>query len=212
MKWTLRILNTYVSTHLIWNSARVHTHECDLRLINFRFLFFSFSRLEPPLLGPSSGGFPPYGPPEFHQSSGDVGSCANAPSGGGGGGRDGGGGGGGGWKPPSGHSTGLMKDPPMPPGGRNGPANFVQQGQGQGTVMMVYGLDNDTSNTDKLFNLVCLYGNVARVNTICTYSSSSSMLISWFLDLDKVLENEGRNRYGTNGRRRGYRTLCATLE
>lgn len=32
--------------------------------------------------------------------------------------------------------------------------------------MMVYGLDHDTSNTDKLFNLVCLYGNVARVSTI----------------------------------------------
>jgi len=30
--------------------------------------------------------------------------------------------------------------------------------------MMVYGLDHDTSNTDKLFNLVCLYGNVARVS------------------------------------------------
>lgn len=28
---------------------------------------------------------------------------------------------------------------------------------------MTYGLDNDTSNTDKLFNLLCLYGNVARV-------------------------------------------------
>lgn len=56
-----------------------------------------------------------------------------------------------------------MKEPPIPPVGRNGPNNFVSQGQQQGAVMMVYGLDNDTSNTDKLFNLVCLYGNVARV-------------------------------------------------
>lgn len=56
-----------------------------------------------------------------------------------------------------------MKDPPITPG-RNGPTNFVPQTQQQqGGVMMVYGLDNDTSNTDKLFNLVCLYGNVARV-------------------------------------------------
>lgn len=58
-----------------------------------------------------------------------------------------------------------MKEPPIPPVGRNGPSNFVAQGQQQGAVMMVYGLDNDTSNTDKLFNLVCLYGNVARVCT-----------------------------------------------
>lgn len=101
------------------------------------------------MLGPTAGGFPPYGPPEFHQSAGDVGTGTNAPTGG--------------WKPPSSHSTGLMKDPPLAAGGRNGPTNFVQQGQQQGAVMMVYGLDNDTSNTDKLFNLVCLYGNVARV-------------------------------------------------
>jgi len=37
----------------------------------------------------------------------------------------------------------------------------------QGAVMMVYGMDHDTSNTDKLFNLVCLYGNVARVSQDC---------------------------------------------
>lgn len=65
-----------------------------------------------------------------------------------------------GWKPTPG--PGLMKDPPI--AARNGPTNFVTQSQSQGSVMMVYGLDNDTSNTDKLFNLVCLYGNVARVS------------------------------------------------
>lgn len=108
---------------------------------------------EPPLLGPGAGAFPPYGPPEFHQPGVDVGAAAGT-----------GVGGGGGWKPPSVHPTGLMKDPPIAPGGRNGPANFVAQGQQQGAVMMVYGLDSETSNTDKLFNLVCLYGNVARVS------------------------------------------------
>lgn len=90
---------------------------------------------EPPLLGPGSG-FSPYGPAEFHQ------------------GTDG-------WKATPG--PGLMKEPPI--AARNGPANYVAQTQQQGAVMMVYGLDNDTSNTDKLFNLVCLYGNVARVCT-----------------------------------------------
>lgn len=58
-----------------------------------------------------------------------------------------------------------MKEPPLNPVSRNGSSSFVAQGQQQGAVMMVYGLDNATSNTDKLFNLVCLYGNVARVCT-----------------------------------------------
>lgn len=115
---------------------------------------------EPPLLGPGAGVFPPYGPPEFHQSGGDV----NA----------GGGGGPGGWKPPSVHPGGLMKEPPISTGGRNGAANFVAQGQQQGAVMMVYGLDNDTSNTDKLFNLICLYGNVARVRFYFIHICSAS--------------------------------------
>lgn len=39
----------------------------------------------------------------------------------------------------------------------------------QGCVMMVYGLDPQKANTDKLFNLVCLYGNVARVRFISTF-------------------------------------------
>lgn len=114
------------------------------------------------MLGPAAGGFPPYGPPEFHQSAGDVGTGASAVTGG--------------WKPPTAHPTGLMKDPPLAAGGRNGPTNFVQQGQQQGAVMMVYGLDNDTSNTDKLFNLVCLYGNVARVSIARLVSSPSRSL------------------------------------
>lgn len=59
--------------------------------------------------------------------------------------------------------SGLMKDPPMAPVGRNGPNSFINQGQQQGAVLMIYNLNNDTSNTDKLFNLLCLYGNVARV-------------------------------------------------
>ena len=34
----------------------------------------------------------------------------------------------------------------------------------QGAVMMVYGLDPNTVNADRLFNLCCLYGNVVRVS------------------------------------------------
>lgn len=35
--------------------------------------------------------------------------------------------------------------------------------QQPGAVLMVYGLDPLRTNADKLFNLMCLYGNVARV-------------------------------------------------
>ncbi|XP_052873117.1 heterogeneous nuclear ribonucleoprotein L-like [Anopheles cruzii] len=93
-------------------------------------------RSKPALLGAGGGnGFPPnFSPPDFHPSEN--------------------------WKPAAaGTHVGLMKDPPLP---RNGPTNFIQPTQQQGAVMMVYGLDNGTANTDKLFNLFCLYGNVVR--------------------------------------------------
>lgn len=36
--------------------------------------------------------------------------------------------------------------------------------------MMVYGLQPDKVNTDKLFNLFCLYGNVTKVPSgFCVY-------------------------------------------
>lgn len=45
------------------------------------------------------------------------------------------------------------------------PNNQTLLGGGpQGTVLMVYGLQSDRLNCDRLFNLFCLYGNVARVS------------------------------------------------
>lgn len=49
---------------------------------------------------------------------------------------------------------------PQAPGGPNA------SGPQQGSVMMVYGLDPEKSNTDKLFNIFCLYGNVLRVSVL----------------------------------------------
>lgn len=42
----------------------------------------------------------------------------------------------------------------------------------QGSVMMVYGLQPDKVNTDKLFNLFCLYGNVTKVGYVSDGSPS----------------------------------------
>lgn len=51
----------------------------------------------------------------------------------------------------------------------------TQQGQPQqGAVLMVYGLNHQLMNCDKLFNLLCQYGNVVRVSAINTFFHSNS--------------------------------------
>lgn len=64
------------------------------------------------------------------------------------------------WKTTNTGPQSLMKEPPIAVANRNATTQFATQGQQQAAVMMVYGLDNTTSNTDKLFNLVCLYGKL----------------------------------------------------
>ena len=60
--------------------------------------------------------------------------------------------------------------PFMGPGGPGGPNSMNAMGQPapglpqQGAVLMVYGLNKDKMNADRLFNLLCLYGNVVRVS------------------------------------------------
>lgn len=88
---------------------------------------------------------------------GQYGSGGSGPRGGGGygGGQGGGGGGGGGYG--GGGSGGNYGPGPM--------YNDGPPGQGSGScVVMVYGVEQDKLNCDKLFNLLCLYGNVIRVS------------------------------------------------
>lgn len=57
-------------------------------------------------------------------------------------------------------------------GGAGGPggASLSAMGQPQpglpqqGAVLMVYGLNKDKMNADRIFNLLCLYGNIVRVS------------------------------------------------
>lgn len=57
-------------------------------------------------------------------------------------------------------------------GGAGGPggASLPAMGQPQpglpqqGAVLMVYGLNKDKMNADRIFNLLCLYGNIVRVS------------------------------------------------
>ncbi|XP_055628428.1 heterogeneous nuclear ribonucleoprotein L isoform X3 [Toxorhynchites rutilus septentrionalis] len=128
---------------------------------------------KPALLGTGGGnGFAPnFSPPEFHASEN--------------------------WKPtPAGTHVGLMKDPPI---ARNGPANFIQPAQQQGAVMMVYGLDNGTANTDKLFNLFCLYGNVVRIKFLKTKEGTAMVQMGDAIAVERSIQHLNNIPIGNDG-------------
>ncbi|ALC42732.1 sm [Drosophila busckii] len=130
---------------------------------------------EPPLLGPGAG-FPPFGAPEYHPTQPDN------------------------WKGASIHPTGLMKEPTGVVAGRNAPVAFAQQGQAQGAVMMVYGMDHDTSNTDKLFNLVCLYGNVARIKFLKTKEGTAMVQMGDSVAVERCVQHLNNIPVGSGGK------------
>lgn len=75
---------------------------------------------------------------------------------------------------------------PTPPRPGFGPPSLAQAPGGpnpqpqQGSVMMVYGLDLEKVNADKLFNLFCLYGNVLKVSII-QYICITAIIIYFLL-------------------------------
>ncbi|EDW74812.1 uncharacterized protein Dwil_GK15699, isoform A [Drosophila willistoni] len=130
---------------------------------------------EPPLLGPGTA-FPPFGAPEYHPTTPEN------------------------WKGAAIHPTGLMKEPTGVVPGRNAPVAFTPQGQAQGGVMMVYGLDHDTSNTDKLFNLVCLYGNVARIKFLKTKEGTAMVQMGDSVAVERCVQHLNNIPVGTGGK------------
>ncbi|XP_017072638.1 heterogeneous nuclear ribonucleoprotein L isoform X14 [Drosophila eugracilis] len=130
---------------------------------------------EPPLLGPGAA-FPPFGAPEYHPTTPEN------------------------WKGAAIHPTGLMKEPSGVVAGRNAPVAFTPQGQAQGAVMMVYGLDHDTSNTDKLFNLVCLYGNVARIKFLKTKEGTAMVQMGDAVAVERCVQHLNNIPVGTGGK------------
>ncbi|XP_017147675.1 heterogeneous nuclear ribonucleoprotein L isoform X19 [Drosophila miranda] len=130
---------------------------------------------KPPLLGPGAA-FPQFGAPEYHPTTPDN------------------------WKGASIHPTGLMKEPTGVVPGRNAPVAFTPQGQAQGAVMMVYGLDHDTSNTDKLFNLVCLYGNVARIKFLKTKEGTAMVQMGDSVAVERCVQHLNNIPVGTGGK------------
>ncbi|XP_016928816.1 heterogeneous nuclear ribonucleoprotein L isoform X15 [Drosophila suzukii] len=130
---------------------------------------------QPPLLGPGAA-FPPFGAPEYHPTTPEN------------------------WKGAAIHPTGLMKEPAGVVPGRNAPVAFTPQGQAQGAVMMVYGLDHDTSNTDKLFNLVCLYGNVARIKFLKTKEGTAMVQMGDSVAVERCVQHLNNIPVGTGGK------------
>ncbi|XP_070851296.1 heterogeneous nuclear ribonucleoprotein L isoform X20 [Drosophila suzukii] len=130
---------------------------------------------KPPLLGPGAA-FPPFGAPEYHPTTPEN------------------------WKGAAIHPTGLMKEPAGVVPGRNAPVAFTPQGQAQGAVMMVYGLDHDTSNTDKLFNLVCLYGNVARIKFLKTKEGTAMVQMGDSVAVERCVQHLNNIPVGTGGK------------
>nr|XP_012141864.1 PREDICTED: heterogeneous nuclear ribonucleoprotein L isoform X2 [Megachile rotundata] len=70
----------------------------------------------------------------------------------------------------------------------------------QGSVMMVYGLQPDKVNTDKLFNLFCLYGNVTKVKFLKTKEGCAMIQMGDSIAVERCLQNLNNVTIGTDGR------------
>nr|XP_022315358.1 heterogeneous nuclear ribonucleoprotein L-like [Crassostrea virginica]XP_022315359.1 heterogeneous nuclear ribonucleoprotein L-like [Crassostrea virginica] len=77
---------------------------------------------------------------------------------------------------------------PMPPHGyqeQGGPPGAMIQG----AVLMVYGLNPEHVNCDRLFNVFCLYGNVARVKFLKSKEGSAMIQMGDSLAVERSIQN-----------------------
>lgn len=61
-----------------------------------------------------------------------------------------------------------------------------------GTVLMVYGLNAEKMNPTRLFNLLCLYGNVARVKFLRSKEGTAMVHMEDGMGVDRALQNLNR--------------------
>ena len=66
--------------------------------------------------------------------------------------------------------------------------------------MMVYGLDATTSNTDRLFNLVCLYGNVARIKFLKTKEGTAMVQMGDSVAVERCVQHLNNIPIGSSGK------------
>ncbi|KAJ2939090.1 hypothetical protein O0L34_g10278 [Tuta absoluta] len=83
-----------------------------------------------------------------------------------------------------------MHHPPMPPQNQVWQDGDMQGGPPQqGAVMMVYGLDPQTANADRLFNLCCLYGNVVRIKFLKTKEGTAMVQMGDGVSVERCVQN-----------------------
>jgi len=88
--------------------------------------------------------------------------------------------------PGAGPFMGGSGGPPNTMGGMGGPNPGLPQ---QGAVLMVYGLNKDRMNADRLFNMLCLYGNVVRVKFLKTKEGCAMVQMGDALAVERAIGN-----------------------
>jgi heterogeneous nuclear ribonucleoprotein L len=86
-------------------------------------------------------------------------------------------------------------------GGMGGPAPGLPQ---QGAVLMVYSLNKDRMNADKLFNLLCLYGNVVRIKFLKTKEGCAMVQMGDALAVERAIGNLNNTTFFGNKMQLGY--------
>lgn len=83
---------------------------------------------------------------------------------------------------------------PKPDRGFGPPGRFPEQSagpqaSGQGCVVMVYGLNMEKMNCEKLFNLFCLYGNVVRIKFLKSKEGAAMVQMGDGISVERVIQN-----------------------
>ncbi|CAH1125133.1 unnamed protein product [Ceutorhynchus assimilis] len=71
--------------------------------------------------------------------------------------------------------------------------------QQPGAVLMVYGLDPLRTNADKLFNLMCLYGNVARIKFLKSKEGTAMVQMGDSVAVERCVQNLNNVIVGLTG-------------
>ncbi|CAL4067795.1 unnamed protein product, partial [Meganyctiphanes norvegica] len=79
-----------------------------------------------------------------------------------------------------------------------------QEGTQQGAVLMVYGLNKDKMNADRLFNLLCLYGNVDRVKFLKTKEGCAMVQMGDGLAVERAVANLNNTTFFGSKMQLGY--------
>uniref|UniRef100_A0A1B6J8L7 RRM domain-containing protein n=1 Tax=Homalodisca liturata TaxID=320908 RepID=A0A1B6J8L7_9HEMI len=101
---------------------------------------------------------------------------------------------------PGGRGDPMHPGPPTPRGPGyglltpTGPPNGTQTGGG--CVMMVYGLDKDKVNPDKLFNIFCLYGNVIKIKFLKTKEGCAMIQMGDTISVERCISNLNNTSVG----------------